>query len=79
MLSDVFTVLRVKTERDFKYSAEILLVDDGSKDQTVKEYKRLVSTFEKDSRITFKLIKLRTNSGKGKAVSEVTYHCLTFM
>lgn len=73
MLNDVFKVIHRKTQSERTYTAEILLVDDGSKDGTIKEYKRIVSTFGDNPMITFKLINLFINSGKGKAVSEVIF------
>lgn len=71
MLNDAFKSLVRKTKSDPTYNCEIILVDDGSKDETIKEYRRIISLFPKNSRIDFKLLKLGINSGKGKAVSEV--------
>lgn len=71
MINDAFKSLVQKIESDPKFNCEIILVDDGSKDETIKEYRRIISTFLKISKIDFKLLKLGTNSGKGKAVSEV--------
>lgn len=71
MLNDAFKSLVRKIKSDPIYNCEIILVDDGSKDETIKEYRRIISFFPKNSRIDFKLLKLEINSGKGKAVSEV--------
>lgn len=71
MLKDVQKILKAQIfdKNDIKY--EIILVDDGSNDATVAEYKRIVSNFGPTPGLDFKLIKLRRNSGKGHAVSEV--------
>lgn len=71
MLNDAFKSLIRKIKSDRAYNCEIILVDDGSKDETIKEYRRIISLFPNNSRIDFKLLKLGSNSGKGKAVSEV--------
>lgn len=71
MLDDVLAVLKSKTGTDQGYNCEVILVDDGSKDKTVDEYKKLVANFGQFQLIDFKLIKLEKNSGKGFAVSEV--------
>lgn len=71
MLRDASRVLKAKVRFENNYRGEIILVDDGSKDATVDEYKRIVSSISPIPGIDFKLIKLGTNSGKGRAVSEV--------
>ena len=71
MLNDAFKYIFCKAKSDLAYSCEIILVDDGSKDGTISEYRRLVSAFPSNPNIDFKLLKLGLNSGKGKAVSEV--------
>lgn len=71
MLKEVMIVLELKIKADQKYNCEIILVDDGSKDGTVLEYRRIVTTFKQNPRIHFKLLKLSKNSGKGRAVCEV--------
>lgn len=71
MLNDVLMVLKSKISSDQGYNCEVILVDDGSKDKTIEEYKKLVSSFGQIQRIDFKLIKMEKNSGKGSAVSEV--------
>lgn len=73
MLEDTLKVLKSKVNSDREFNCEIILVDDGSKDGTVDEYKRIVSTFGNIEKIEFKLLKLKINSGKGRAVSEVKY------
>ena len=71
MLKEVMVVLELKIKADQKYNCEIILVDDGSKDGTVLEYRRIVTTFKRNPRIHFKLLQLSKNSGKGRAVCEV--------
>ena len=71
MLNDAYEPLAHKVKLDPTYSCEVILVDDGSKDGTIKEYRRIVSGFPQNASIDFKLVKLGLNSGKGKAVSEV--------
>lgn len=71
MLDDTLIVLKSKTDSDNEFNCEVILVDDGSKDETVKEYKNIVNSFGQIKKIDFKLIKMGTNSGKGRAVSEV--------
>lgn len=71
MLKDTLKVLKTKVSSDPEFNCEILLVDDGSKDGTIDEYRRIVSKTNTNTRIVFKLLKLEANSGKGKAVSEV--------
>ena len=71
MLKDTWKVLKNKASSDFKFNCEVILVDDGSKDGTIYEYRRIVSQLKNNSQIVFKLIKLGLNSGKGRAVSEV--------
>ena len=71
MLNDAFKSLLRKVKSDPACTCEIILVDDGSKDETIKEYRRIVSEFLTNPKIDFKLLKLGINSGKGKAVSEV--------
>ena len=70
MLDDAIPVLQSKTKQD--YSVEVILVDDGSKDATCAEYAKYVkSKLHLSPNITFKLLKLPQNCGKGRAVSEV--------
>ena len=71
MLNDTLKSLFLKIKSDPDYTCEIILVDDGSKDETIKEYRRIISEFPKNPKIDLKLLKLGANSGKGKAVSEV--------
>lgn len=71
MLNDAYKSLAHKVKSDSTYTCEVILVDDGSKDGTIKEYRRIVSEFPQNNNIDFKLLKLGLNSGKGKAVSEV--------
>ncbi len=71
MLDDAVQVLNAKVLSDQVFKCEVILVDDGSKDKTVSEYKRIISDFGHLQGIDFKLIKMMVNSGKGRAVSEV--------
>ena len=75
MLDDVLIVLKSKISSDESYNCEVILVDDGSKDKTIEEYKKLVSSYDQIQSIDFKLIRMENNSGKGRAVSEVI-NCL---
>lgn len=79
MLDDVLAVLKSKTSSDQEYNCEVILVDDGSKDKTVEEYKKIVLSFDRIQRIDFKLMRIDNNSGKGRAVSEVKYRLHALM
>ncbi len=73
MLDDAVPVLEGKAPADKSFSAEIILVDDGSKDDTCSEYVKYVKSSKHNlPRIHFKLLKLANNCGKGRAVSEVS-------
>lgn len=72
MLKDTIKILKSKVSSDSEFNCEVILVDDGSKDGTIDEYRKIVSKLNSNSRIIFKLLKLEINSGKGRAVSEVT-------
>lgn len=75
MLADALPVLEEQKER-----SEVILVDDGSRDGTCAAYCQLVKAYQlkriangkKPSQLSFKLLKLTVNSGKGHAVSEVS-------
>ena len=78
MLDDVLVVLKSKIGSDQGYNCEVILVDDGSKDKTIEEYKKLVSSYDQIQSIDFKLIRMENNSGKGRAVSEVKKSSASF-
>lgn len=77
MLDDAVPVLQRKAETESSFTAEVILVDDGSKDDTCAQYTKYVSDTAATGKtglekITFKLLKLPRNCGKGRAVSEVS-------
>ncbi|KAJ1547982.1 dolichyl-phosphate beta-glucosyltransferase [Nowakowskiella sp. JEL0078] len=71
MLKDAFEYLNDRCRKDPKFSYEIIIVDDGSKDKTSE----VAVNFAKDNidgsdRQDFKVMKLTKNRGKGGAVAQ---------
>ncbi|GAM16972.1 hypothetical protein SAMD00019534_001470 [Acytostelium subglobosum LB1] len=65
MLDETLTYLRNKSRKDLKFSYEIIIVDDGSKDKTAQ----IVQTYvQKESVDKIRLLKLKKNRGKGGAI-----------
>lgn len=56
--------------RDGSFSAEIIVVDDGSPDRTAYKVQEIVNTI-KPQKVCVKLLQFSHNQGKGAAVSEV--------
>jgi glycosyltransferase involved in cell wall biosynthesis len=77
MLDDAIPVLQCKATNNESFSVEVILVDDGSKDATCAEYAKYVKSKLHLSNISFKLLKLPQNCGKGRAVSEVSFSSIT--
>ena len=70
MLTETIEFLQEKKQQDKTFTYEIIIVDDGSRDQTVqvafdfaKEHK------EKD--VDIRILALEKNRGKGGAVTQV--------
>lgn len=60
-LIDIFQYLKGK-----KYTSEILLINDGSKDKTLRKLKIIEQKYKKN--YPFKLISYQNNEGKGAAI-----------
>ncbi|EFA80389.1 glycosyltransferase [Heterostelium album PN500] len=65
MLDETLRYLKQKSKKDLKFSYEIIIVDDGSKDKTSE----IVSTYiQRESVDKIRLLKLKKNRGKGGAI-----------
>lgn len=71
MLNEAITYLR--SDSELKNLFEILIVDDGSKDQTAEYAIELASEFKLKPK-TLKVIKFEKNRGKGGAVTHGVQH-----
>ncbi|KAN0039214.1 hypothetical protein ACTA71_001408 [Dictyostelium dimigraforme] len=65
MLDEAIKFLNEKSKKDLKFSYEIIIIDDGSKDSTAK---LVTSYIEKQPSSNIRLLKLKQNRGKGGAV-----------
>lgn len=70
MLVDTIEYLENRVERQPGFSAEVIVVDDGSPDGTSKQVNEACSLI-KSNAIDLGLIRFSQNQGKGAAISEV--------
>lgn len=67
-------LLAVNNVKFAKFEKEIIVVDDGSKDNTNQKIKDFKKTFSKDQEKSFKFLIHKQNSGKGSAVKTGISH-----
>ncbi|EGC34299.1 hypothetical protein DICPUDRAFT_35249 [Dictyostelium purpureum] len=65
MLDETLKFLNDKSKKELKFTYEIIIVDDGSKDNTAK---LVTSYIESSPQSNIRLLKLKKNRGKGGAV-----------
>lgn len=70
MLNEALNYL-LEREKDAKFTFEIIIVDDGSRDATAKVAMEYVNKYSSD---VVRLLKLETNQGKGGAVQQGMLH-----
>lgn len=78
MLEETFTYLKARSSRDANFTYEIIVIDDGSRDDTCGVAFKAFQSFQDkviENKGSFRMLKLAQNRGKGAAVTQV---CFTF-
>ena len=69
MLTETIEFLQEKKQQDKTFTYEIIIVDDGSRDQTVQVAFDFAKEHKKD--LDIRILALEKNRGKGGAVTQV--------
>jgi glycosyltransferase involved in cell wall biosynthesis len=72
MLKDTLAYLEARAIREPCFTAEVIVVDDGSPDNTSAQVHRIFEEI-KPKRVQVGLIRFPVNQGKGAAISEVNH------
>jgi dolichyl-phosphate beta-glucosyltransferase len=76
MIEDAAEYLKDENQRDPDFKYEIIIVDDGSKDNTSETALRSAEQYGIKEHL--KVIKLEVNRGKGGAVTQVSIQYCSF-
>ena len=67
-LKSSFNHIKSFLKNEKKIKIEIIFVDDGSKDNSYRLIHRFINSFKSKKKVKFKIIKSKTNLGKGAAL-----------